>query len=326
MARQQFGWVQDNKGVEEVLLDKGVGGCRLWTGEDDKELGANESHGDLTIVLLDMVLALLPHWRRNAQGIGDCVSWGWELAVLIAICADIIQRREPWKFPGEVATEPIYGGSRVEARGRRSGGWIDGSYGATAAKWVLKWGILHRINYALRTGDGEHDLSRYSSKKAKNWGNYGCGGSGHDGKILDDVAAERPVKEAPQVTSFEQLVACVKSGYPVAVCSGQGLSKRGSDGFARAWGRWAHCMAFTGITLGKKDGALCTNSWGNSWGTKAPLPGVTSDAIKKCSAWVDAKTVNSMLRLGDSFAVTGVEGLVRRKIDWEEIWHVGGRH
>lgn len=324
MARL-FGYVPDPEGTAAILADEWSPGVREWVEVDDAQMGVYQPYqGPDTIVLLDALLALVPHWKRGAQGIGDCVSWGWELGCSTAIAVDIIHRQEPWEWPGIVATEPIYGGSRVEARGGRPAGYSDGSYGAAAAKWVTDWGVLHRINYGAVTGEPDHDLRQYSAKRAKDWGNYGCGGD-RKPKALDEIAATRPVTECPKVTSWEQYVRCIESGYPVAICSMQGLGRRDDDGFANPRGTWAHCMLGGGIKTEGREGGLIVNSWGNSWGTKAPLPGVESAEIKKCSAWVDAKVVDRMLKAGDSFAITAVEGLKRREIDWEKIWHINGR-
>lgn len=322
-----FGYVPDPAGTKQIIEDRTTA-VREWTTLDDMAMGVSSVgiEGDKPpIVLLDAVVAMLPSWKRGAQAIGDCVSWGWELAVTSQIAAEIIYLKKPWRFPGEVATEPIYGGSRVEARGKRpgQGGWSDGSYGAAAAKWVTQWGALYRQAYNVTTGVEEHDLRRYSGEKAKQWGNWGCGGKTKD-EVLDEIAKDHPIREAPKVTSFEQYVKCIESGYPVAICSMQGLSKRGSDGFASPRGTWAHCMLGGGVIYGRRPGGLIVNSWGNSWGT-ADMPGVDNMEIRKCSAWVDASVIDRMLKQNDSFAVTGVGGLIPRKIDWEQVWHISGR-
>lgn len=325
MPRRQFGYTPNPEATQATLDDQWSPGVRRWTPTDDAELNVYGTYqGPKTIVLLEALLALHPSWRRGAQGIGDCVGWGWELGCTTSVAVDIVHRGKPWEWPGEAATEPIYAGSRVEARGGRPAGYSDGSWGSAAAKWVTDWGVLHRINYGVETGDPDHDLRKYSADRAKDWGNYGCGGD-QNPQVLDDIAATQPVIETPQVTSWEQYVRCIESGYPVVICSMQGLTKRDEDGFANPRGTWPHCMLGAGIKLGGREGGLIVNSWGNSWGIKAPLPGVESNEIKRCSAWVDAKVIDRMLKQDDSFAVTAVEGLKRREIDWEKIWRINGR-
>lgn len=170
----------------------------------------------------------------NGFVVHNCVSWGWahgadvHLAVLWKLGVS-----SEWK---PAATEAIYGGSRVEAEGVSFGGWSDGSYGGSAAKWVRDWGLLFRQPY-----EGV-DLTKYSAQRAKQWGAYGNGGQGDNGK-LDAVAKKHPVRHVALVTSFDEAAAAITSGYPVPVCSGQGFSKvRDQDGFARPSGSWAHCF------------------------------------------------------------------------------------
>ncbi|GAA4442886.1 hypothetical protein [Bremerella cremea] len=246
-------------------------------------------------------------WVVGRQGIGDCVSFGWAHGADIHL-AIMYLRGDSADFK-LVATESIYGGSRVEARGVRTGGWSDGSYGAAAAKWVREWGLVFRDEY-----DGV-DLTTYSSRRAKDWGYYGNGGQGDHGK-LDNEAKKHPVRDVALVTNFDEAAAAIASGYPVPVCSGQGFtSRRDADGFARAAGSWPHCMCFIGVRHGDRPGLLCLNSWGPSWidGPKYP------DDMPDGSFWVDRNTVNRMLAGRDSYCVSGYGGFPFQEInhaDW----------
>ena len=243
-------------------------------------------------------------WTVGRQGIGDCVSWGWAHGADIHLATMYCEGDSgEWR---PAATEPIYGGSRVEAVGKSSGGWQDGSYGAAAAKWVKDWGILFREPY-----DGV-DLSTYSAERAKQWGNYGCGGKNDSGN-LDGVAKKHPVKNVALVGTYADAVAAITSGYPVAVCSNQGFgSTRDSEGFLAARGTWFHCMVFIGVRH-DTPGLLCLNSWGPNWvdGPKWP-----SDQLDG-SFWVNERTVDKMLGQGDSFAVSGYQGFPARKLNHE---------
>ncbi|MEW4452116.1 hypothetical protein AB1L30_05460 [Bremerella sp. JC817] len=246
-------------------------------------------------------------WQVGRQGIGDCVSWGWahgadiHLAVMWSLgdSAD-------WK---PVATESIYGGSRVEARGVARGGWSDGSYGAAAARWVREYGLIFREPY------DQVDLSTYSAKRAKDWGNYGNGGKDDDGQ-LDDQARQHPVRNVALVTNFDEAAAAIASGYPVPVCSNQGFaSKRDADGFARPSGTWPHCMCFVAVRHGDRPGLLCLNSWGPNWieGPKWP------DDMPDGSFWVEKSVVDRMLAGEDSFCVSGYDGFPFRELD-HALW------
>lgn len=256
-------------------------------------------------------------WVVGRQRIGDCVSWGWAHSAWIAQCVDWQEGvvEEAPLFP---ATESIYGGSRVEARGRdgtgRSavGGWSDGSYGGAAARWCRDWGLLFR-----EPQPGGLDLTTYSGDRAKQWGAYGNGGKGDGGK-LDERAKLHPCKYVALVKNFQEAAAAIESGYPVAVCSSVGFtSTRNSDGYCRRSGTWMHCMAFIAVRYAENtqygsNGLLCLNSWGPTWVSGPKWPEDMPDG----SFWVDEVTVNSMLRGGDSFAIGSVGGL-----GWRDLNH-----
>lgn len=241
-------------------------------------------------------------WVVGKQAIGDCVSWAWGThGVWIALCVDWETGKlaEP---PAMVSSESVYGGSRVEARGRSAGGYSDGSYGGAAAKWVRDWGVIFRLAYPAE--DGGHDLTEYSGSRAKQWGNFGNGGSGDEGKF-DAVARRHPCRHVALVRTFDEAAAAIESGYPVPVCSGYGFSStRDSQGFCRRQGSWAHAMCFVAVRYGDRPGLLCLNSWGPSWVSGPKWPDDQPDG----SFWVDKETVNGMLAGEDSFAVGGVDG------------------
>lgn len=250
-------------------------------------------------------------WRVGAQGIGDCVSWGWahgaDIHLAVMWCLGDTSEWRP------AATEAIYGGSRVEARGVSFGGWSDGSYGSAAAKWVRDWGILFRQPYS----ELGFDLSTYSASRAKDWGAYGAGGKDDGGKA-DEQAKKHPIREVALVTSFEEAARAIEAGYPVPVCSGQGFaSTRDEQGFAAPRGSWSHCMVFIGVRY-DRPGLLCLNSWGPSWIGGPKWPEDQPDG----SFWVDKATVDRMLAGRDSFAVSGYKGFPFRDLkhgEWVEV-------
>ncbi len=241
-------------------------------------------------------------WKSEKQGIGDCVSHGWagSCDTHLAVMWKNGETSE-WK---EASTESIYGGSRVEARGVNRGGYSDGSYGAAAGKWVNQWGVTFRQPY------DKFDLTKYSARLAKDWGNFGNGGDGDNGQF-DNEAKKHPIKGVVLIRNFKEAAAAIQSGHPIAVCSGQGFSStRDNQGFARPSGRWSHCMRFEGVRF-DRPGLLCQNSWGPNWNSGPKFPADQPDG----SFWVDAATVDSMLRGNDSFAVSGYEGFKYRKLD-----------
>lgn len=251
-------------------------------------------------------------WQPGSQGIGDCVSWGWGGATetLLAI-AFLEGESSRWE---SVATESIYGGSRVEAQGKTFGGWSDGSYGSAAAKWMKGWGAAYRLPYP----ECNVDLTRYDAGRAKQWGAYGNGGRDDQGR-LDEQCKAHPVKSTALVKTWDEAVAALKNGYPIAVCSSIGFSNvRDSDGFARAGPTWHHCMYFNGYRGGKRPGLLCTNSWGK-FNSGPKWPADQPDG----SFWVDKSTVERMLAgngYPDSFALSNHVGFPKRKLRHNEGW------
>ena len=254
-------------------------------------------------------------WVVGRQGIGDCVSWGWSHGVWIAMCVDWETGRLA-NPPPMVASEALYGGSRVEARGLDGsgaapvGGWSDGSYGGAAAKFVRDWGVLFREKY------GDIDLSSYSADRAKNWGAYGCGGKGDAGR-LDTIAKEHPATHVAMVKTFAEAAAAIESGFPVPVASDVGfLSIRDHDGYASASGQWFHEMCFIAVRYkanGSPDDALlCLNSWGPAWISGGKFPSDQPDG----SFWVRRATVERMLQQQDSFAVGSIGGF-----GWRDLHH-----
>lgn len=247
-------------------------------------------------------------WVCGKQGIGDCVSWGWMHGIWIAQCLDWETGllAEPPLMP---STEAIYGGSRVEARGKSGdgtspvGGWSDGSYGAAAAKFVREWGVIYREPV------GGHDLRVYSPQRAKEWGAYGCGGQNDRGK-LDALAKRHPAKHVALTTTWEEAAAAIESGFPVTVASMQGFaSVTDEHGYAAASGQWAHEMVFVAVRYKKNgspsDALLCLNSWGTNW---IRYQGKYPEDQPPGSFWVARPTVERMLSQKDSFAVGSIAG------------------
>jgi len=261
------------------------------------------------------LMELMPGWKRGKQGIGDCVSWGGELAETQLMSIQAKTGASEWI--AEAATEPNYGGSRVEVYNKKSGGYQDGATGYGMAQWALKYGVLLRIDYSKETGNPEHDLRVYSANKAKEWGNYGCGGANDKGK-LDSVAKKYPVAGVAEVKSIQELISALCNGYPCTIASmaGYGDMVRNSDGIVRMSGQWAHQMMFGGLRwLNNKPLFRLFQSWGNSCGTNND-PGIIHPEISKCSWWVTESDANWMIQNGECWAFADVQGFPPRKLDF----------
>ncbi len=260
------------------------------------------------VVLLHKVVEdVLGYFPIHEQTIGDCVSHGWGLAVDVLKCVQIKLKNEPEFFKAETATEPIYGGSRVEiGRGRLGSG--DGSIGAWAARCVSEYGTLLREKY------GRHDLRRYSGSKAREWG-HPRGGIPDE---LEPTSREHPVRTVSLNQSYEEARDSIANGYPVPVCSMQGFqSRRDKDGFAKPSGSWAHCMCFIAVDdKHRRPGLLCMNSWGGHW-----ISGPKRHGQPDGSFWADADTCDRMLRRDpDSYSLSGFEGYRRQDFSFMDVW------
>lgn len=248
----------------------------------------------------------------HRQTIGDCVSHGWGRGVqdlkLIQIAS--AAKREEWQ--AEVATEPIYAGSRVEIGGGRLGG--DGSIGAWAAKWVKEYGILLRQSY------GSIDLSRYDGRRARDWGRRGRGVPDE----LEPVAREHPVRTVSLVTDAESGREALANGFPIPICSNQGFSTvRDPSGFCRPQGRWDHCLLARGTcrvkaASGGRPAVAIQQSWGESptGPNRVTLESGREIELPQGVFLIELDVFGRMLARNDSFALSEFEGFPRRELDW----------
>lgn len=251
----------------------------------------------------------LSAWDQGS--VGACVSFGWGRGVQDLILTQIVTAQagaaEVW--PGQqVATEPIYGGSRVEIGGNRIRG--DGSVGAWAAQWVTKYGILFRQKY-----DGV-DLSAYSQTLTRQWGSKGVPAA------LEVVAKEHPVKTVALVTTSAELWAAIGNGYPVPVCSNVGFEgKPPANGIMEPRGEWGHCMLFRGRFTDPVKGKcfVVQNSWGDYLHGRLTVTDKDRGKVELpegCFA-VRATVAEMMLAQKDSFAISGFKGFPKQNvIDW----------
>lgn len=221
----------------------------------------------------------------NGLTVHNCVSWGMEGAATVLMAIESIQGKMQWIE--EAATEPIYGGSRVEIWGKRTDSWQDGSTGHGAAQWVKKYGLLLRLDYTDKTPGGknsEYDLRKYSGDKAKQWGYYGCGGQQDNGR-LDALAKVHPIKNVTQVQTIEECIAALTNAYPVTIASmaGFGDMRRDANGLCQWVGSWAHQMFLWAIRWrnGRPEFRIC-QSWGDS--CSGPDPGIADTLPKMVSA------------------------------------------
>lgn len=167
-----------------------------------------------------------------AQQIGDCVSFGHGHGNDLLQCIEIALG-EPSEYR-ETDTEFIYGESRKVAGIL---GPFDGSYGSAAVKAMTTVGVVSR---EMLGGDGA-----YTGSRAKSWGRTGPPSS------VEQLAAPYKLGGAALVKTWDELLAAMKNGYPVTICSDQGFTMtRDSNGFCQPRGSWGHCAPPTAVVWG----------------------------------------------------------------------------
>lgn len=218
--------------------------------------------------------------------------------------------RFDWK---PVSAEVIYAGSRIDVgRGQIRG---DGSLGRWACEYLRAKGGMVPMEKV-----GQYDLTTFSAARAREWGSRGVPAE------VSAVAKQHPVSGAALVKSAADVERAIGQLYPVVVCSDVGfddasgrVGSRDAQGFIKPRGTWPHAMCFIGWRNGDRPGALCLNSWGDSahggpvWPEDAP----------RAAFWVDAAVVDRMVKQGDSFALSGVQGFPSRKVNVD--WFVNNR-
>lgn len=243
---------------------------------------------------------------RNQGSAGTCVSFGTtravELTMLVAIA-----RGGAFSFPQQgIATEPTYGGSRIEVgKGRLGRG--DGSIGAWAAEFVKQWGVAARQLYPAFN----IDLSAYSIDISRKWGLAGV----PDG--FEPTLKQHPVAGIAQVKTLDGAMRALAAGHAIAESSKRLLNRnRDSDGTIGTYRGGGHCMAVVGY---KKINGRYKFQIDNSWGS---YHGGGLDPNFSCPAGglIDQADFENMIDQGDTWTFSDVVGFPGRDyIDWGSI-------
>jgi hypothetical protein len=266
--------------------------------------------GKIALLWKSLEKASGAEYNPSDQAIGDCVGQGFALCVDTLTATQIDIGGQPEQWVAQASSEIIYAGSRVEVAKQRD--WQDGSTGHWAAEFLMTYGALLRQAYP-----GGNDFTSYSGKTAKNLGYYGVPDE------LEPLCKLHPVKTAAIVNSYEECRDAVSNGYPVAVCSNVGFGDsssqwiRDSQGFLRRKrAPWYHCMAILGVDDSPaRPGALVFNSWGPKWCTGPVRLGQPFSTF-----WVDADTIDAMMKQGDSFALSNYVGYPSLNVPSYVIW------
>lgn len=253
-------------------------------------LAGNEGHRGAILLYKSFLDVLGDYPDYPSQAIGDCVGHGHGhgvdmlQCVEIALGADISFR--------ESSTEFIYGVSREVAGilGDR-----DGSYGSAAVTAMATLGV------ASRSTPGCEGV--YSGKRAERWGREG---------VPVEVKARASgmrLGSAARITTWSELLAAMKNGYPVTVCSTQGFAaERDAEGFCAPDGLWGHCMLIGGVRSDRPGACIL-----QSWGPEQPTGPTTLDQ-PTYSFWADKSIIEIMLAQGDSWALSGSPRFAARSL------------
>lgn len=315
--RKLCGWVRNDAGVT-ACLENPNNKHPVFAGSARRVMADYEKKDTL---LYEPLLRVSPNYARIAQGIGDCVSFGAELAATLLVAKACLKNGRSQDFC-EIATEPFYGGARVEMNGGRPGGYEDGAYGAAAAQFAREYGSISRKDHSRVTGNPEHDLRVYSKEKAKRWGNFGCGGQ-RDGGTLDRLAKEFPCKTTSQVHNFDEIAATIAgSKCPVTIASEYGTDmRRDKDGYCKWNDSWPHQMALIGVRFGRKPGCLCGQSWGPNVASGPHYPETMPNNIRGFTWWIPATDIDKIARTGDCHAFGDIDGWKIDPFDWSALWN-----
>jgi hypothetical protein len=323
------GWIEDKKATEEFVktIPKLYGDqvqqlIQLDTGEDALLYRAlvpclerygvqgwtvtrKQSDGHGGTESLKVVKAY------NQGEVGSCVGNATAACLSVLNAVEEFNKKEPQEFVAMHSADGMYGLMR-EAAGLLGRG--DGGTGSGAAKAIQSFGTLYCIKY------GDVDLTTNLPSRAKQFGSRGVG------ETLKQQAKPRNVYSTTRVNNAQEAWALIGNGYPINVCSNQGFTKkRDKDGVCQPSGSWSHSMAVVGRKTidGNRKLFLIWNSWGDSW-----CSGAYVDDMPMGSFWVDFDVLDKMVKRGDSFAYSDLNGFPSRtiKIDFGTRDYLGYIH
>ncbi len=294
MPRYVPGWIPDEAATARFVESLPLG--RRTFVEAAPSLVQNDDRDAMVYRAIAKCMKVARLQARNQGSVGSCVGHGTATACDLTTACEIVHHHQAERWPGPCAADAYY------ALGRDLAGMLgrwDGSHGAAAAK-AVRHGSLHMTRY------GEHDLTRYSPSRAKQWAWHGVPVS------LKNVAAKHPFRAVAQVKRADEARGALQNGYGINVCSSQGFSsKRDADGFAKARGTWMHSMAVIGYRGGRRRGFLIQNSWGDRWIEGSVWP----DDQPHGSFWCEWPVMERMLSQRDAFAYSNYDGFVEQRLD-----------
>jgi len=257
-----------------------------------------------TIILSSYLIKAFPNWNSGYQGIGDCMSWSAAHNVDVLMGVQVFLQNLSEEIVAQVCSETQYGFMRVEVYGQinRSG---DGAYGGNAAKSILKFGTLHRLEYM----NNKYDFRIYSGSRAKLYGRIGVPDD------LEPIAREHIVQDTTLVKDFDTAAKFIMNGYPISNAASYNPvpNSRDKNGYGQRYSTYAHAMNYIGVRWEPNPALLKTNTgWGPVSGEH--WPDNLNQNIKKCSWWEDADRCDKVLKENDSFVYSQYRGFKAQKL------------
>lgn len=188
------------------------------------------------------------------QGTQDCVSHAFAVGL------------EDWflnmsyQWPGQIATEVLYGGSRTLVGNKSMS--AKGTCCAWVARFLLTFGYVPRGNYE------SVDLSNYSYSRADVYGRDGIPNQLMS-RLQKAVLPDSRILSLGKLKSGASAWTAVGKYYPVPFATKRGFaSKRDSDGICSPTDEWHHSMLVRGrcILRGGRKAFVVQNSIGEYLG------------------------------------------------------------
>lgn len=232
---------------------------------------------------------------EEIQTIGDCVGKAIQRSAVLLWCVRIVLQGMKEKFPGIPASEVPYALGRHEI-GKDRLGKGDGCVVEWALRASMDYGLLFRQKY------GNIDLTEYSGKRAREWGAPKAGLPDE----LEPLTRAYPIKDAAPVRTWEDGCTAMYNGEVLVGGSNSIFERRNGDGYLILTMNGAHATIFDGYddTLGKYSYWSYNNA---SWPAMAGNRRI--EDCPRCSGPVTRKQAEAMLRQGEWYAVSDIQGM-----------------
>lgn len=270
------------------------------------------------VCLAPALFKVWPDWHWGMQGTGDCVSWGsghmGDVNLAVASLAGKIRKPDAL-----ICQESIYGFGKSELAESYSYHG-DGMAGVDAAEAWKKFGTLYRTVYP------NHDLTEYDGDRAIAWGERPRTTHGVPDE-LEPLAAQHKARDYVQVDSIQAGAALLQAGYAWQYCGyTYWPQSRTSDGMGTNFTSGWHCMTCVGVI---HDAAGNPAWWriantGHGDHVDGPAePGDVNPIYQECGGWVPNRLVEPVIRAGDCYCVSFVEGW--EVLDLDTLGFGGGK-